>query len=70
MREYSETICRNIFVKENVGGEKMFIGLLVLVTIVSGVGVLLSKYMDNWVGSGLGMKNNERWGIDERKKDK
>lgn len=47
----------------------MLIGLLVVVTIISGVFVLLSKYMDNWVGNGLGIKNNEKWGMNEKKKD-
>lgn len=41
----------------------LLLSLIILVGVSSGVGVLLSKFMDNTVGNGLGERNKERWGI-------
>ena len=41
----------------------LLLSLIILVSVSTGVGVLLNKFIDNTVGSGLGKRNNERWGI-------
>lgn len=46
----------------------ILIGLIVFVAIMSGLGMLMNKFVDNNVGYGLGIKNNERWGMDEDEK--
>lgn len=44
----------------------LLIGLIVFVTIIFGLGVLLNKSIDRTVGTGLGIENNEKWGMEDK----
>ena len=46
----------------------MLIGLFILVFLVAAAGLLLRKNVDHMVGGGMGLKNNEEWGMEEQDK--
>ena len=46
----------------------MIWGLFVLVALSAGLGVLMRKFSEDGYGTGLGRKNNEKWGMDEKQK--
>ncbi|MBQ3782396.1 MAG: hypothetical protein II838_02985 [Lachnospiraceae bacterium] len=46
----------------------ILLGIAFFAFVLVCLGVILSKNIDNTVGSGLGSKNNDLWGIDDEDK--
>lgn len=44
------------------------IGLIIFIAVVNTLYVKFRKDNDRTLGDGMGIKNNEKWGIDEGKK--
>ena len=47
----------------------MVINLIVVVAIAFGLNLILRLMVKNNFGTGLGVQNNKRWGIDDDNKD-
>lgn len=47
----------------------MLVGFILLVVIIAILGFFLQKNVDGTVGGGMGLKNNEDWGIEKNDKE-
>lgn len=47
----------------------MLVGLIILVAVIIGLCLFLQRYIDRSAGEGMGLKNNEKWGMEEHNKE-
>lgn len=47
----------------------MLIVLIILVTIISMLVIFTTKFIDKTAGTGMGIENNEKWGMTDQHKN-